>query len=136
MEIKGHWHHKAATIWDLRSNSVPRKLEALELRTSSQLKIEKSLLFPLSPEAGLLVASGEVADKDDGEDEGAPLDRVLEGAEVRLGRLHHLKHLLEDVQRGHDEDAELTHPLKWSSIDICSPQDKAQNLSKVMHVWS
>ena len=49
--------------------------------------MEKSLLFALLPESGLLVAPGEVADKDDGEDEGAPLDGVLEGPEVRLGRL-------------------------------------------------
>ena len=49
--------------------------------------MEKSLLFALLPESGLLVAPGEVADKDDGKDEGAPLDGVLEGPEVRLGRL-------------------------------------------------
>ena len=76
-----------------------------------------SLVHTYVPQAGRLVAFGKVADKDDGEDEGAPLDEVLEGAKVRLGRLDQLEHLLEDVRAGHDEDAELPHPLVAALLD-------------------
>ena len=64
------------------------------------------------------MAVGEVGDEDDGEDERAPLEDVLEGAKVRLGRLYHLEHLLEDVRARHDEDAELPHPLVVALFDL------------------
>ena len=64
------------------------------------------------------MAFGEVADEDYGEDEGDPLDDVLEGAKVRLWRLDHLEHLLEDVRAGHDEDAELPRPLVVALLDL------------------
>ena len=70
------------------------------------------------PEAGRRVAVGEVGDKDDGEDEGEPLDGVLEGAEVRLRGLAHLEHLLDEVHAGHDEDAQLPHLLAAALHDV------------------
>ena len=63
------------------------------------------------------MAFGEVRDKDYGEDEGAPLDEVLEGVKVRLRRLDHLQYLLDEVCTRHDEDAELTHPLGVNLIE-------------------